>query len=128
MFSGRRAEWNGGWDLLDPFPYTVLSEVDFFNHFIRLCNNSRVCGADCATFQPFPAPNVNQDRYVVHEWNIPGSGAWKLWGVFDGAPPLSHFTVLPTLTSIFANDLRTYALQDTQGTRRSTTPRVRCPR
>ena len=84
MFSGRRAEWNGGWEGMDPLPYTVLSEEDFTAHLERLSFHCKHGSADCATFQPFPIAHQNQDRYAVHEWSIAGE-TWKLWGVFDGA-------------------------------------------
>ena len=85
MFSGRRAEWNGGWEGYDAFPYTVLSEADFSAHLTRLANSRVVGGAHCASFQPFPAPHANQDRYAVLAFDVPGSGEWKMWAVFDGA-------------------------------------------
>ena len=69
---------------LRPVPYTVLSQQDFDAHLARLSARTTHGTADCASFQPFPAPHVNQDRYVVHEWEA-GGGRWKLWGVFDGA-------------------------------------------
>ena len=84
MFSGRKAEWNGGWEGMDPLPYTVLSEEDFTAHLERLSFHCKQGTADCATLQPFPAPHHNQDRYAVHEWAVAGE-TWKLWAVFDGA-------------------------------------------
>ena len=90
MFSGRRASWNGGWEGCDPFDYTVLSESDFASHLERLAFHCTRGTADCATFQPYPVPNVNQDRYAVHEWTAGGS-TWKLWAIFDAASrPLRH--------------------------------------
>ena len=92
MFNGRRAEWNGGWDGYDASPYTVLSEADFAEHLERLACHRVVGGADCASFQPFPAQHANQDRYCVLEFDVAGSAAegtsgasqWRLWAVFDG--------------------------------------------
>ena len=84
MFNGRKSEWNGGWAGCDPIRYTILSEEDFATHLERLSFHCKRGTADCASFQPFPVPNMNQDRYVVNTWEVPEGGVWKMWAVFDG--------------------------------------------
>lgn len=116
MFNGRRAEWNGGWEGCEPCPYTVLSEHDFALQLERTAFSCKRGTADCATFQPFPAPNVSQDRYVVHQFAA-GGAQWKLWGVFDGTSP--------SPPSLFSRSPPTHP-QGMRATRPWTSPRGRC--
>ncbi|KAI0342056.1 protein serine/threonine phosphatase 2C [Trametopsis cervina] len=83
MFKGRRAESNNGWTGYGPWPYTVLEEPDLTNHIERLAAARTEGTTQSLSFQPFPSPNKNQDRYTVTQWDTP-QGAWKVFAVFDG--------------------------------------------
>ncbi|KAI0686351.1 protein serine/threonine phosphatase 2C [Cytidiella melzeri] len=83
MFRGRRAESNNGWTGYGPWPYTVLEEPDFASHVERLACVHTEGSTESLTFQPHPAPNKNQDRHTVAQWDTP-QGLWKIYSVFDG--------------------------------------------
>ena len=83
MFKGRRSESNNGWTGYGPWPYTILDETDFAHHLERLAEVHPVGEAEALTIQPFPAPNKNQDRHTITQWDTP-QGTWKIFSVFDG--------------------------------------------
>jgi pyruvate dehydrogenase phosphatase len=83
MFKGRRAETDNGWTGYGPWPYTILNEADFAHHLERLAMVHTDGPTQSLTIQPYPAPNKNQDRHTITQWNTP-QGMWKIFSVFDG--------------------------------------------
>ena len=92
MFKGRRAESDNGWTGYGPWPYTILDESDLAHHIERLALAHTEGATESLTIQPFPAPNKNQDRHTITQWDTP-QGTWKIFSVFDGGSYSSFQTL-----------------------------------
>ncbi|KAH7922377.1 protein serine threonine phosphatase 2C [Leucogyrophana mollusca] len=67
-----------------PWTYRVLPEPTLTSELARLAVAKTIGDVSCVSLQPCPNPEYqSQDRYVVHEWALPG-GTWKFTAVFDG--------------------------------------------
>jgi len=65
--------------------YHLLPEAALDAELHRMSDASSSRSVDIVTFQPCSAyANLNQDRYSVEEWELPG-GVWQFTAVYDGA-------------------------------------------
>jgi hypothetical protein len=83
-YPGERAETDMGWPGDQKWPYTILPRAAFDTEFARVARTQSFLDgrADGVLFQPDPV-RKNQDRLVVHGWDMPG-GQWTFAAVFDG--------------------------------------------
>jgi len=74
---------DNGWTGFGPWPYTVLEEPDLTQHVERLSSVRAEGDTESLSFQPYPVPDKNQDRYNISQWHTP-QGVWKIFSIFDG--------------------------------------------